>query len=205
MSEIIQPTNQNPQSSQNTKYIIILSVLSFLIIILGIANIVVFITKNNNANGNPNMSNDKTTTNEKTSNIPNNKTTTDDIETLSKTTCANLNGEFTSYGPQQFLNATDYYSCKTNNKKIFDIYVFNNSSTESTLGNMALSSAQEAGVGNTTDGMTVLDVGADHYKGYETYSNGYLFLAGFNNLAVEFHTESIDQANNLLHDFGYPE
>jgi len=178
MNEIVQPTNQNPQSPQNTKYIIMLGILSFLIIILGIANIVVFITKSNDTNN---------------------------IETLSKTTCANLNGEFSSNGPQQFLNATNYYSCKTTDKKLFDIYVFNNSFTESILGNMTLSSAQEAGIGNSTDGMTILDVSTDRYKGYETYSNGYLFLAGFNNLAVEFHTENMDQANTLLHDFGYPE
>ena len=204
MNEMVQPTNQNPQSPQNTKYIIMLGILSSLIIILGITNIVVFITKSNDTNNNPNTYDNKTTANEKTTDISNNETT-GNIEALSKTTCANLNGEFSSNGPQQFLNATDYYSCKTTDKKLFDIYVFNNSFTESILGNMTLSSAQEAGIGNSTDGMTILDVSTDRYKGYETYSNGYLFLAGFNNLAVEFHTENMDQANTLLHDFGYPE
>ncbi len=205
MNNTVHSSNQNLQSSQNIKYIIALVVLSFLIIILGITNIVVFITKSNDTNNNPNAYDNKTTTNEKTTDISNNETTENNIEALSKTTCANLNGEFSSNGPQQFLNATDYYSCKTTDKKLFDIYVFNNSFTESILGNMTLSSAQEAGIGNSTDGMTILDVSTDRYKGYETYSNGYLFLAGFNNLAVEFHTENMDQANTLLHNFGYPE
>ena len=205
MNGMVQPTNQNPQSPQNTKYIIMLGILSLLIIILGITNIVVFITKSNGTNNNPNAYDNKTTANEKTTDISNNETTGNNIEALSKTTCANLNGEFSSNGPQQFLNATEYYSCATTDKKLFDIYVFNNSFTESILGNMTLSSAQEAGIGNSTDGMTILDVSTDRYKGYETYSNGYLFLAGFNNLAVEFHTENMDQANTLLHDFGYPE
>ena len=205
MNNTIHSSNQNLQSSQNIKYIIALVVLSFLMIILGITNIVVFITKSNDTNNNPNTHDNKTTANEKTTDISNNETTGNNIEALSKTTCANLNGEFSSNGPQQFLNATNYYSCKTTDKKLFDIYVFNNSFTESILGNMTLSSAQEAGIGNSTDGMTILDVSTDRYKGYETYSNGYLFLAGFNNLAVEFHTENMDQANTLLHDFGYPE
>lgn len=205
MNNTVHSSNQNLQSSQNIKYIIALVVLSFLMIILGITNIVVFITKSNDTNNNPNTHDNKTTANEKTTDISNNETTGNNIEALSKTTCANLNGEFSSNGPQQFLNATNYYSCKTTDKKLFDIYVFNNSFTESILGNMTLSSAQEAGIGNSTDGMTILDVSTDRYKGYETYSNGYLFLAGFNNLAVEFHTENMDQANTLLHDFGYPE
>ena len=70
---------------------------------------------------------------------------------------------------------------------------------------MALYSAQDIGTGNTSDGFTILDVGQDHYKGYESSSNGYLFLAGFDNIVIEFRAKSKEQANDFLHKLGYPE
>ena len=209
MSNILHPPNQNPQNSQsfqNTKYFVTLGILLFLIVIFGAMDIVIFTTKNNNSNNGSNVSNNQTVANNTTTNnTDTNSAPTDNTETLARKTCTDLNGEFDINGPQYSLNATEYYSCKTNDKgKIFDIYVFEDSFMKSILGAMTLYSMQSIGVGNSSDGMFVLEVGEDYYKGYETYSNSYLFFAGFNNLAIEIFTDDIEQTNNLLHDFGYP-
>jgi hypothetical protein len=183
--------SQTKPVNPNKKYYIILGVLSFFAIIIGIIDVVICITKVT-----PNNQPNAPTVNDGT-----NIVASQNIETLAKQVCAKYNGSFTSEGKQYYMNATNYYTCKTEGNIEFDISTYDKHFTEDTLVNMTYQSMKD---GNT-DGITTIEATSDNFKGYESYTNGYLFLAAYDNIYIEIHkVKNIEEGNEILEELGYP-